>query len=116
MRLDLWGGTSGSYAGFDRFGRTISHKWEDYGSTSTVAEINHGYDRASNRLYRENTQTTGKDELYSYDGLDRLDDTQRGDLNANKDAISTLAFEQDWGLTQTGNWATFDEDISARCH
>jgi hypothetical protein len=46
------------------------------------------YDRASNRLYRENTTASAKDEVYSYDGVNRLATFDRGDLNANKDAIT----------------------------
>lgn len=30
VRLDLWGGTSGTYAGLDRFGRIIDLPWETY--------------------------------------------------------------------------------------
>jgi len=35
---------------------------------------------------------------------------ERGNLNANHDAITDKAFEQDWALDPTGNWASFDED------
>jgi len=34
----------------------------------------------------------------------------RGDLNANKDAISNTQFAQDWALDSTGNWRNFRED------
>lgn len=53
VRLDYDSGTPGQYDGFDRFGRVVDHLWRAY-----------GYDRASNRLYRENTLTTGRDEFY----------------------------------------------------
>ncbi|MGE0377985.1 MAG: hypothetical protein AB7Q45_21445 [Planctomycetaceae bacterium] len=48
--LDLYGGTSGTYAGLDRFGRTIDHRWYDYTSgTVDRARYYYGYDYASNR-------------------------------------------------------------------
>jgi len=72
VKLDLFGGTSGSYTGIDRFGRIVDQRWYDYGASADADRIKHGYDRASNRTYRENTTTTGKDEFYTYYGLNRL--------------------------------------------
>ena len=73
----------------------------------------YGYDRASSRLYRENTVASGKDEYYAYDDVNRLTVFDRGDLNANKDAISgTPAKEEDWGLDMTGNWTDFFQKTS----
>ena len=47
-----------------------------------MARLQYGYDRASDRLWRVDlvAQSLGKDfdELYSYDGLHRLKDIQRG--------------------------------------
>jgi hypothetical protein len=74
-------GENGTYAGLDRFGRVVSNKWTN--DLATVRDrFDYGYDTASNRLWKENTQTAAKDELYDYDGLYRLADTARGDLNA----------------------------------
>ena len=42
------------------------------------------------------------DELYDYDEVYRLVNAERGNLNANHDAITDKAFEQDWGLDPTG--------------
>ena len=53
---------------------------------------------------------TGYDELYSYDGLYRLDDQKRGTLNGTQTAITSGTFEQQWGLDGTGNWKTFKQD------
>lgn len=44
--------------------------------------MNHAYDRNSSRLSRENTETTGKDEYYLYDELNRLMKMNRGDLSS----------------------------------
>lgn len=44
------------------------------------------------------------------DGLNRLNNDQRGLLNSGNTAIDTLDFEQDWSLDQVANWTGFDED------
>jgi hypothetical protein len=54
-----------------------------------------------------------QDELYAYDGVNRLVAFDRGDLNANKDALSgTAAKEEDWTLDMTGNWSNFLQKTS----
>ncbi len=94
------------------FNRIVNHPWAT--DTTTMAELNYGYDRNSNRLWREDVAAGSNDfdELYTIDGLNRLVDLQRGRLNTNKDAIQagTLGFAQDWGLDPVGNWDSFDVD------
>ncbi len=103
----------GDYAGFDRFGRVVDHLWYAYGVSVDLDRYTYGYDRASNRRYRENTLTTGRDELYGYDGVDRLIAFQHGDLNANKDSSTgTPAREDDWSLDMTGNWPGYGQKTS----
>ena len=83
-----------------------------------VAHLAYGYDRDSLPTYREDLQaqaTPGSpkyDELYGRDGLNRLDNYQRGELNATHTAITSggLEFEQDWALDQVANWTAFDQD------
>ena len=61
----LW--TAGTYAGWDRFGRTVDQKWQE-GTPTVVDRFEHGYDYAGNRLWRDvgrqmtNPTVTGKDE------------------------------------------------------
>ena len=113
VKLNYDSGTAGEYAGFDRFGRVVDHLWYDYGASADRDRFTYGYDRASSRLYRENTVASGKDEYYSYDDVNRLTVFDRGDLNANKDAISgTPVKEEDWGLDMTGNWTDFLQKTS----
>ena len=108
VKLDYFGGATGTYAGFDRFGRVVDQKWYDYGASAVRDRYTYGHDRADNRLYRENTGPSGKDEYYTYDGMYQLKNFDRGDLNAGKTAISgTPAREQDFTLDATGNWADF---------
>jgi len=106
VRLDLIG-SGNSYSGFDRFMRIVDQKWYDYGAGQDRDRYKYGYDRASNRTYRENTTTSAKDEFYTYDGMHRLKNMDRGNLNAGKSAISgTPVREYDWNLDPTGNWET----------
>ncbi|MGM0489808.1 MAG: hypothetical protein ACQESR_24005 [Planctomycetota bacterium] len=114
--MDLWGGTSGTFDGFDRFGRVVNHLWRDYGGSADADRFKYGYDRAGNRTWKENDVAAKLDtpvhldELYDYDDVYRLINAERGNLNANHDAITDKAIEQDWGLDPTGNWETFDVD------
>jgi len=111
VKLDYVG--DGSYSGFDRFGRVVDQKWYDYGASEVRDQYRYGYDRAGNRLYRENTTTTGKDQVYTYDGINRLLTFDRGDLNAQKTAISgTPVREEDWTLDPTGNWTDYLQKTS----
>ncbi|WP_428940716.1 RHS repeat domain-containing protein [Fontivita pretiosa] len=110
VKLDYFQDTAGSYAGFDRFGRIIDHRWRDYGTPQEVDRFKHGYDRNSNRLYRDHANTSTRDGLYSYDGLNRLTDYDRGDLNGTLDGIASLSFAQEWSLKALGNWTSFRED------
>jgi RHS repeat-associated protein len=113
--LDLWGGTSGVFNGIDQFNRVIDQRWQN-SITGTPADIDryqYGYDQNSNRLYKANVVGTaavssGLDEYYTYDPLNRLTEMQRGVLNSGKTGITgTPSVEQDWTLDPTGNWAGF---------
>ena len=113
LRYDLaMGAGDDPYDGLDRFGRIVDSRWYDYGSSADVDRIKYGYDRAGNRTFREQTcdPNSNHDEVYGHDGVNRLTDFDRGTINGNKDAISTLKFAQQWSLDPTGNWSGFKED------
>ena len=97
----------------DRFGRVTDLLWYDYGSSADLLRFKHGYDRASNRLYREEADTSELDQLYSYDDVNRLVQSEEGTLSVGKDSISSLNFKQQWSLDPTGNWSAFKEDTVA---
>jgi RHS repeat-associated protein len=102
-----------SFSALDRFGRVVDQKWHDHGASEVRDQYRYGYDRAGNRLFRENTTTTGKDEFYGYDAINRLIAFDRGDLNAGKTAISgTPVREEDWALDSTGNWPGYVQKTS----
>jgi RHS repeat-associated protein len=119
IRLDLaFGAGSDPYDGMDQFDRVVDLLWRNYGTSADAERVKHGYDRAGNRTYRENTVAKAQtppvyqDELYGYDGLYQVKDLDRGQLNAAKDGIvsGTLAFAQEWAFDATGNWSNFKED------
>ena len=115
LKLDLFGGTTGTYAGMDRFGRDVDHRWYDYTSgTVDRARYYYGYDDSGNRQWQEDpvasANSSNLDILYAYDGLNRLTAYDRGDIDGGHTAITTLAFAQAWDLDQLNNWSAFDED------
>ncbi|MBL7041600.1 MAG: RHS repeat-associated core domain-containing protein [Pirellulaceae bacterium] len=119
IKVDLFGGTSGSYAGLDRFDRVIDQRWYDYGSSQDVDRFKYGYDRASNRTWKENTVSKSLstpvylDEFYTYDALHRLKTLDRGELNATNTGITgTPAREEDWTLDPLGNWSGYIQKTS----
>jgi len=105
--LDYYQGEAGTYAGFDRFGRIVDQKWHQ--GDTVKDRYGYGYDRNSNRTRRENVLAADRSEVYAYDMLDRLAGMDRGTLNEGKSAIfGTPARQEDWTLSQAGNWAGFD--------
>jgi len=119
VKLSLYAaGSPPTYPGLDRFGRVINHPWIDYGQTPNVdvARIQHGYDRNSNRLWRQNDVARSLDkkfdQQYTYDGLNRLTDAKTGLLNGSHviPPGSDTRFQQQWSLDYVGNWSNFKQD------
>jgi hypothetical protein len=99
-----------SHAGFDRFGRVVNQKWEiqDADPANVLDQFKYGYDRASNRTWREvapdGGNPTGFDEFYTYDGLDRLERSARGTLSGSPySGVTSPVKTQDFGLEALGN-------------
>ncbi|HEY5313267.1 MAG TPA: RHS repeat domain-containing protein, partial [Pirellulales bacterium] len=110
IRYDLaFGSGSGLYAGLDNFGRVIDCRWRKVSTGSDVERIQYGYDQASNRTWRHNTVApAGNDEFYTYDGLHRLDNFQRGTFSgSDRTTITSQTLGQSWTLDATGNWSAF---------
>lgn len=76
-----------------------------------MVDLKHGYDTASNRLYRRNEMSSGSthSQLYTYDNLQRLATFAQGALNSTNDNIATATQSQDWALDATGNWKNFTQ-------
>jgi RHS repeat-associated protein len=86
--------------------------WANYGTSTNIVRIQHGYDYAGNRIYRADPIATANsvnlDEYYSYDGLNQLKDLQRGQLTTALDGISGTADKQEtWTLDGLGNWSEY---------
>lgn len=81
--------------------------WQYYGGSPADREkVVYGFDRASNRLWRQNAVAgTGQDEYYTYDSLFQIKTLDRGTLNGGKTGITgTPSWEEDWSFDETGNW------------
>jgi len=98
VKLDY---SADNFAALDRFGRVLDQLWTDYGADPGVVldHYSYTYDRAGNRTSRTNELNHDFDELYEYDGIDRLISSTRAD-----------DFDQSWTLDGLGNFAEFDDD------
>ncbi len=68
-----------------------------------LARTEYGYDRNSNRTWR-NSPGTDQDEFYTYDDVNRLESRDQGTLNAGKTAISGTPVEEEvFDLDATAN-------------
>jgi YD repeat-containing protein len=122
IQYTLLGSSSGNspagdiYWGLDLFSRIIDSRWYNMNTSADLDRIKYGYDRASNRIWRQNPVATTNganfDEYYTNDGLERLKSMQRGTLNANQTAITSPSFSQCWTLDPTGNWRGFNESTN----
>ncbi len=102
------------YRGLDRFGRVVDQRWRKSDATHTDW-FGYGYDKNSNRMYRENRLRADHSELYhtggssgGYDALNQLTGFKRGTLNTAKDDVteSTPPRSQSWAFDALGNWTT----------
>jgi RHS repeat-associated protein len=119
LRWGLMGGSATDlYGRMDRFGRVIDHVWRNCDTATNVVEIQHGYDRVGNRLWRNDAVALAAgqkfDELYSYDGLNQLVSLNRGQLDETRTALvtDTKTFAEAWSLDMTGNWSAYQEDTN----
>ena len=107
--LDLtMGNSQNGYNGLDQWGRVVDQLWQSGGVT--VDEYKYGCDADGDVLWKQNAGpgATDLDELYSYDGLNRLTAMQRGTLSGQTEtpphpSIADKVFAQDWTLDPLGN-------------
>jgi RHS repeat-associated protein len=104
--------TGDIYRGLDRFGRVKDLLWYTTSTLATLERVQHGYDRAGNRVWPGELADVLRqhDELYGYDGLERLKSLDRGTLNSTESGLVARTFGQCWTLDSTGNWAGFQQD------
>jgi hypothetical protein len=79
------GDAGDQYTGLDRFGRVVDQRWKESSSNTHTDRFKYGYDRDSNRLYRDNLLDNNFDELYhangpsnGYDGFNQVTNFRRG--------------------------------------
>ena len=97
------GDAGDQYTGLDRFGRVVDQQWVECGTP--LDRFQYGYDRDSNRLYRDNAVNSAFGELYSYDGFNQIATFDRGTLNGGKTAITgTVARSQGFDFDALGNF------------
>ncbi|MEA5536936.1 RHS repeat-associated core domain-containing protein [Crocosphaera sp. XPORK-15E] len=102
--------------GYDGLRRTVTLRNLEADDTLIVG-FEYGYDRMNNRTFKRLLHDLANSDLYEYDSVYRLINFERGELNAQGDAIITPSTEvsqgQDWNLDGVGNWDTstiFDEN------
>ena len=105
------------YTGLDRFGRVIDQRWMKDSSGADLERVEYEFDRASNRVWRNNTVADAlsakQDEFYTYDGLNQLLTLQRGTLNSGKTGINgTPTWEEDFTFDPTGNWDNYVNQVN----
>ncbi|HEV8072384.1 MAG TPA: RHS repeat-associated core domain-containing protein [Planctomycetaceae bacterium] len=115
FKLDHFEGTSGTYAGFDRFGRIVDQYWAGFSGVTDVDRVHYAYDYAASRTYRQIDPaiypTENMDQAYTYDGLHRLLTSQVGTLSGTT-ITGTPASEEDWTLDGLGNWPGYVQKAS----
>jgi RHS repeat-associated protein len=98
-----FGSTSGSYPDLDRFNRVVTNKWtKDLGTDVDFYNVTLAYDRDSNITSAEDSVHSGFDVIYTNDSLNRLIRAEEGTLSGG--SISSRTRDQQWTLTQPGNW------------
>ncbi|MBY0589562.1 RHS repeat-associated core domain-containing protein [bacterium] len=113
VSLDYLQGTSGTYAGYDRFGRIKDQRWRNTSTSTDLDRYQYGYDFAGNRLWRDNPVATAfdRDWLYAYDSSHRLDVGSLGQLNTGRTGLTSTFGIQDWTLDSLGNWSNFQQTV-----
>jgi RHS repeat-associated protein len=73
--------------------------------STTLEQIQYGFDRNSRRTWQRRSLTATQDQHYGYDSLGQVSAAARGSLNVNLTAISGRpASAQSWDYDPTGNW------------
>ncbi|MFO0811060.1 MAG: RHS repeat-associated core domain-containing protein [Gemmataceae bacterium] len=105
-------GDAGDQYGAGPASAGVDLTWTTGGSGATVNDrYQYGYDRDSNRLWRDNVQNTAFGELYAYDALNQLTSMQRGTLNGTKTGLTGSASRsQSWTADGAGNFTTVTTD------
>src|SRR5947209_6370973 len=120
------GDAGDQYTGLDRFGRVVDQRWINTATATATDRFQYGYDRDSERLYKQNAVNAAFSELYhangaanGYDGLLRLIAFSRGTLSDTNsdgvlDTIASPSHSQSWNLDALGNFNSVTTDASTQ--
>src|SRR5262245_61759029 len=116
------GDAGDQYTGLDRFGRVVDQRWLKTSNGTATDRFKYGYDRDSNRLYRDNAVNAAFAELYhangasnGYDNFNQLTDFRRGTLSDTNsdgvpDTVTTASRSQGWTIDGQGNFSSLTTD------
>ncbi len=111
MMWRQYGSTAGDYADLDRFNRVTTCKWtKDLATDRDLFRVEVGWDRNSNVTYQDDFVHSGFDVNYTNDNLDRLVRAEEGTRSGG--SITSRTRDQQWTLTQTGNWERDKVDLN----
>jgi len=107
----MYGSTSGDYPDLDRFNRVTSSRWtKDLAADIDFFDTDITYDRNSNITSVTDNVHSGFDVIYTMDDLDRLERAEEGTISGG--SITSRTRDQQWTLTQTGNWNVDKVDLN----
>ncbi len=103
------------YAGLDRFGRIIDHRWIKGGDD--IERLKYGFNQAGLRQWRLDTiahlANKKQDNHYSYDGLGQVTARDQGQLAEDRMGVDgTPLREEDWIYDPSGNWNNYQRRSS----
>jgi RHS repeat-associated protein len=111
--------TSGTFDRIDRFNRVTSDLWTRgidtdadpaYEAYRDFYDVDISWSRSSNIDLVEDQVYPGWDVAYTNDGLERLSQAKRGTWNGS--AITSPLHDEQWTLSQTGNWEVYKLDLN----
>jgi hypothetical protein len=87
------GDAGDQYTGLDRFGRVVDQRWLKVATQAATDRFQYGYDRDSNRLWRDNLANAAYDPATGAVTklIDDLDTTRTGDFTALPASADGLA-------------------------
>lgn len=107
----LYTGSSSSFDAIDRFGKPVISRWtKDLSTDRNFYETVIAWDRNGNPTAIEDNVHTGFDVKYDIDDLDRVVRADEGTLSGG--SITSRTRDQQWALTQTGNWSREKLDLN----
>ncbi len=80
--------------------------------STTLEQLQYGFDRDSRRVWRQRATTQGWDNTYVYDSLSQVISDDLGDLNLARNAIAGIpANGSRWQYDETGNWHGYQTQV-----